>query len=80
MPALHIRNVPEETVATLRQRTVRHGRSFEAELRRVLDEAAASGSPNTRTSILDRLVTVSTGRTESFSREDIYNDDDPDGR
>ncbi|MBB3040818.1 FitA-like ribbon-helix-helix domain-containing protein [Nocardioides soli] len=42
MPALHIRNVSEETVARLKARASSHGRSLEAELRLVLDDAATS--------------------------------------
>jgi plasmid stability protein len=80
MPALHIRNVPEDTVAILKRRAARRGHSLEAELRGVLDDAAASGTRHERGSILDRIVTVSTGRTEPISRDEIYSDDDPDGR
>ena len=80
MPALHIRNIPEETVAVLKERAARHGRSLEAELRHILDQTAASSASDATGSILDRVVTVHSGRAAPFSRQDIYNDKDPDGR
>ncbi|GAB2460957.1 hypothetical protein GCM10027062_45610 [Nocardioides hungaricus] len=78
MSAVHIRNVPEETVARLKERAAVNGRSLEAELRLVLDEAAAQPRGRRRRSL--NLTTVSTGRTEPFNRADVYGEDDPDGR
>jgi plasmid stability protein len=40
MPALTVRNLSEETHRALRLRAARHGRSTEAEVRSILDEAA----------------------------------------
>lgn len=78
MPAVHIRNVPEETVARLKERAASHGNSLEAELRLVLNDAAAQ--PQHQRRRRPNLITVDTGRTEPFSRGDLYSDDDPDGR
>jgi plasmid stability protein len=39
MPALSVRNLSEETHRALRLRAARHGRSTEAEIRAILDEA-----------------------------------------
>lgn len=39
MSTLTIRNVPEATHARLRERAARHGRSVEAEVRRILAES-----------------------------------------
>jgi plasmid stability protein len=39
MAQLHVRNVPEEVVARLKQQASRSGRSMEAEHRRILEEA-----------------------------------------
>lgn len=74
MPALHIRNVPEETIARLKERAAGNGRSLEAELRLVLDDAAAQPRRRRRRP-LDRSLMVNTGRTEPFNREDYYPDD-----
>lgn len=39
MPAVIVRNLPEETHRALKQRAARHGRSTEAEIREILEEA-----------------------------------------
>lgn len=39
MPTVTIRNLPEETHRALRVRAARHGRSAEAEIRHILEEA-----------------------------------------
>ena len=40
MPAVTIRNLPEETHRALKLRAARHGRSAEAEMRAILEAAA----------------------------------------
>lgn len=40
MPALHVRNVPDDVVATLRERARTNGRSLNAELVELLAEGA----------------------------------------
>jgi plasmid stability protein len=40
MPSVTIRNLSDETHRALRVRAARHGRSTEAEIRAILDEAA----------------------------------------
>lgn len=40
MAAMTIRNLSDETHRALRQRAIQHGRSTEAEVRAILDEAA----------------------------------------
>ena len=39
MPILTVRNIPEETHRALRHRAAEHGRSTEAEVRSILEEA-----------------------------------------
>ena len=39
MPAVTIRNLPEETHRALKLRAAQHGRSTEAEIREILEEA-----------------------------------------
>lgn len=75
MTALHIRDVPEDTVAALKARAERHGRSMQAELVEILNEEAAKPLPRRRRRPL-RLKTVRTGRAEPFGRDEIYADDD----
>lgn len=74
MPALHIRDVPEETVAAIKRRAARHGRSVQQELREVLAKAAAEPAAGARPRRLD-LRTVATGRTAPFDRADFYDDE-----
>ncbi len=40
MPAITVRNLSDETHRALKQRAASHGRSTEAEVRAILDEAA----------------------------------------
>lgn len=75
MPALHIRDVPEETVAAIKRRAARHGRSVQQELREVLEAVAAQPVSGGRPRPL-KLTTVETGRTEPFDRADFYGDDE----
>ena len=44
MGQLLVRNVPEETIAVIKARAARHGRSVEAEHRAILDETARTES------------------------------------
>jgi len=75
MPALHIRDVPEETVAAIKRRARRHGHSVQQELREVLQRAAAEQVSGSRPRRL-RLRTVSSGQAGSFDRADFYDDDE----
>jgi plasmid stability protein len=75
MPALHIRDVREETVAAIKRRAARHGHSVQQELREVLDKAAGEPIAGARPRPL-HLRTVATGRTGAFDRADFYDDDE----
>jgi plasmid stability protein len=75
MPALHIRDVPEETVAAIKRRAARHGHSVQQELRDVLEKVAAEPVSGGRPRRLS-LTTVETGQVEAFDRADFYDDDE----
>lgn len=45
MPVVTIRNLPEETHRALKQRAASHGRSTEAEIRDILEQAVNPGYP-----------------------------------
>lgn len=75
MPALHIRDVPEETVSAIKRRAARRGHSVQQELREVLEKAASEPVTGARPRPL-RLRTVSTGRTAPFDRADFYDADE----
>jgi antitoxin FitA len=53
MPVVTVRNLPEETHRALRLRAARHGRSTEAEIRAILEEAVR---PETRLKIGSELA------------------------
>lgn len=76
MTAVHIRNVPEETVVRLKERAAVNGRSLEAELRVVLDEAAHAPIARRRRQI--NWPTYRSGVTEAYDRHDFYADEDSD--
>lgn len=65
MPAIHVRNVPEATLAALRERAERHGRSLQMEVLAILEQAAAEPEPI-------KLVTAKTSGNSTWRREDIY--------
>jgi plasmid stability protein len=53
MPVVTVRNLPEETHRALKLRAAQHGRSTEAEIRDILEEAVR---PNTRVRIGSELA------------------------
>lgn len=53
MPAVTVRNLSAETHRALKSRAARHGRSIEAEIRVILEEAV---SPKTRIKIGSELA------------------------
>lgn len=77
MPAVHIRDVPEETLAAIKRRAARRGHSVQQELREALETLAAEPVPGARPRAL-RLHTVATGRSDNFDRADFYDADDAD--
>ena len=70
MKSIHIRNVPEDTLAALKRLARTRKRSLQGELHWILEEAArrAPGDHNTG---LDSLVKVKAGGG-SWRREEIY--------
>jgi len=42
MPAVTVRNIPEKTHRALKLRTAQHGRSTEAEIRKILEDAVST--------------------------------------
>ncbi|RNI20301.1 FitA-like ribbon-helix-helix domain-containing protein [Flexivirga caeni] len=75
MPALHIRDVPDETVAAIKRRAARHGVSVQQELRAALARLAEEPVEGSRPHSL-QLMTVETGRAEPFDRATFYDDDE----
>ena len=71
MNALHIRDVGPGTLSALERLARSHHRSLQGELREVLDRAARLAPPDTERDEI-HLVTVKTGRADTWSRADIY--------
>jgi plasmid stability protein len=74
MPAIHVRNVPERTIAALRERAMRHGRSMQQEVLEILQAAATEVGHAEQLVPID-LVTVTTSGTSTWRREEIYGDE-----
>jgi len=66
MPAVTIRNLPEETHRALRVRAAAHGRSTEAEIRDILEKAAR---PEGRVKLGALLAAI--GRDAGITNEDV---------
>jgi plasmid stability protein len=66
MPALTIRNLPEETHRALRVRAAEHGRSTEAEIRDILEKAAR---PEGRLKLGSLLAAI--GREADLTTRDV---------
>ncbi len=75
MSAIHVTNIPPETILDLKRLARSHHRSLQGELRAILDRAAGLAPPEPDTRTLN-LVTVKTGYTGAWSREEIYGGDD----
>lgn len=71
MPAVHVRNVPEETIARLKARARSTGRSYEAELRVVLAEAATAPIARERRQIVWPTPPAAS-HPEPFTSADYY--------
>jgi plasmid stability protein len=76
MPAIHIRDVPEEVLEALKQRARRHHRSLQGELLQLLKQAAVEDGDETVLPPL-QLSIVEGPEQPDWSREGIY---DSDGR
>lgn len=72
MPAVTIRNLPDETHRALKQRAIAHGRSTEAEIRDILQSAV---NPDTRLRLGSELAAF--GRRHGGLELDIRRDPTP---
>ncbi len=65
MPSITIRNVPEAVHRALRVRAARHGRSTEAEIRDILEQAATPAGRRTLGALLTGIARDAGGLTET---------------
>lgn len=71
MKSLHIRDIDEETLDSLKRLARRHHRSLQGELHHIIEKASFLDLYNIESEDLD-LITVKTSIDSSWSREDIY--------
>ena len=76
MTSLHVRHIKPSTLEALKRMAKVHHRSLQGELHAILERAAQLAPSEDKTKSLD-LVTVRTGYTGSWSRDEIY---DAEGR
>jgi plasmid stability protein len=73
MKSIHIRNIDPEVLQRLKERAELHHRSMQGEVKAILEEAVRRMPEASREEPLD-LITVSTGNTETWKRDDYYDD------
>ena len=75
MPAVHVRNVPEEVLDALKRRAEAHHRSLNGEILEILDRAANQTPAGQPPGPL-RLTLARTEGAQTWSRQGIYDDDE----
>ena len=73
MKAIHIRNVPPQTLRALKRLAQTHRRSLQGELHCILEQAARLAPEVDEPDELE-LVTVETQNQSSWSRDEVYDD------
>ena len=74
MPAIHIRDVPDEVLEALKIRARRRERSLQGELRHILSSVARSEPPRERLPPLNLKFSEASPHS-TWSRGEIYSDD-----
>ena len=74
MRAVHIRNIPEDVVESLKRRAARNHRSLQKELTAILCSVAKDGPPVEPLAPL-RLKLSRASTETTWSRDEIYGDD-----
>lgn len=75
MSSLHIRNIDEKTLSSLKRLAKQHHRSLQGELHFILQKASELALEENSEEDLD-LITVHSELKSPWSREDIYDDSD----
>ena len=74
MPAIHVRDVPEEILDALKRRAERNHRSLQKELQHIL-ASVVRDSPHLEDLPPLKLHFSNASSTSGWSREEIYDDD-----
>lgn len=72
MKSLHIRDIDPAVLDALKRLASRHHRSLQGELRAILEREARLAGAQTAEPL--KLHTVKTGRSDIWSRDEIYDD------
>lgn len=72
MKSIHIRDLPEVVVERLKRRALRHHRSLQGELQKLLTDAANQEVSDDSGDF--SIVSVKTRGTQNWSREAMYED------
>lgn len=76
MPAVHVRNLDDAVIEALKRRAAESHRSLEAELRVILEAAAAESPRKSGRRRKLALHTVAVGGTSEHGRDEIYGEDE----
>jgi plasmid stability protein len=76
MPAVHVRNLDDAVIEALKRRAAASHRSLEAELRTILEAAAAESTQPVRRVRRLNLHTVEVGGSSGHGRDEIYGEDE----
>ena len=74
MSSIHIRDVNDEVLQSLKRLAKRHHRSLQGELHAILEQASLLDKEDRIEEDLN-LITVHTGNKDSWRREAFYEDD-----
>lgn len=74
MKSVQIRNIPPELLDALKQLAKANHRSLQGELHFILENAVKNTELKEDSGLY--LTTVSTGKQSTFSREELYDDDE----
>lgn len=74
MPAVHVREVPEDVLAALKRRARRHDRSLQGELRQILAAIAEEEPATEPLPPLELEMSPAAGKS-TWRREEIYGED-----
>lgn len=76
MPAIHIRDIPEDVLAALKRRAAKNSRSLQMEIRHHLIQLALEAPAPPPLPALSLEMSELSDSEPSWSREEIYDDHD----
>ncbi len=74
MPAIHIRDIPDDVLAALKRRAARNGRSLQMEIRHYLTLLARDTRESEELPPIELRMSSQTAQEGSWSRDEIYDE------